>query len=354
MVFTSDASAINANYVAQAGSGAVSPSGFNDSTATETLTCPSGANCRNAIRAFNIDDLKVALRNAFSSIADGGEYASARGTVVDRVYSLAAVAGTPYTANSPIQRYATTLDVVLQSNFAMPGFKGLLRAYRADPSGTGVLAWEAGANLNARVSGTMGAVGLYPGHSRGRRRDLLGRIHCRAARRLGARSEVQPSTSAKIRRRIFTTERNGVNPAIVPLWPPTTDSAGVAPSDTVTYPPGRLDGSAADSVGLAIGGLTFADLQTTFDACEGFAAHIPADCTRCPTKQLGRAMKEAREITLAFTAGAEVPEGPHGCASPRRRRGGPLQGAVLGARRVRGDAGDRGPTGRRPAGRALP
>ncbi len=58
-------------------------------------------------------------------------------------------------------------------------------------------------------------------------------------------------------------------------------------------------------MGLAIGGLTFADLQTTFEACTGFAAQIPADCTTA-AKQLGRAMKEAREIILAFTAGAEV------------------------------------------------
>jgi hypothetical protein len=305
VVFTSDASAINANYVAQAGSGAVSPSGFNDSTASETLSCPSGANCRNAIRAFNIDDLKVALRNAFSSIANSGEYASARGTVVDRVYEFAAVAGTPYTANDPVQRYATSLDVVLQSNFAMPGFRGLLRAYRADPSGTGVLAWEAGANLNARVSGTMGAVSC-PGIPAGGVAACSGE-YTFAELHGGSvpGPKYTPSTSARIRRRIFTTERNGVNPAIVPLWPPTTDNAGVAPSDTVIYPPGKLDGSAADGVGLAIGGLTFADLQTTFDACEGFAAQIPADCTD-PAKQLGRAMKEAREIILAFTAGAEV------------------------------------------------
>ena len=40
VVFTSDASAINANYVAQAGSGAVSPSGWNDSTASRDPHLP--------------------------------------------------------------------------------------------------------------------------------------------------------------------------------------------------------------------------------------------------------------------------------------------------------------------------
>jgi hypothetical protein len=304
VVFTNDASALVSNYYAQAGSGATSPSAFTN--ASETLGCESGASCRNAFRATSLDELKQALRDAFSSIANTGEYASARGTVVDDVYEFAATAGTPYTANDPQQRYATSLPVTLQSNIWMPGFRGLLRAYRTTTSGTSVLAWEAGAKLNARVSGTMGAVNC-PGIPAATTPVCPGEYTFQQL--YGSSStppKYTPSTSALIRRRIFTTAGNGVNPAIVPLWPPDTGSTGVAPSDTVTYPPGSLDGSAVDNVGLGIGGMTFADLQTEFEACTGGdPSRIPADCAD-PTKQLALAMKEAREMILAYTAGADV------------------------------------------------
>jgi hypothetical protein len=115
-----------------------------------------------------------------------------------------------------------------------------------------------------------------------------------------------PKSTAKIRRRIFTTSRNGISPANVPLWPPTTGAGGVAPSDTTTYPAGALDGSFANQTGLAIGGMTLADLQTNYKACQG--TNLPTDCTSAATTatQTKRALKEAREIILAYTAGAVV------------------------------------------------
>ena len=304
VVFTNDASARVSNYYAQAGSGATSASGF--SNASETLGCESGASCRDAIRASTLDDLKLALRNAFSSIANTGEYASSRGTVIDDVYEFAATAGTPYTANDPQQRYATSMPVVFQSNLSMPGFEGRLRAYRTTTAGTTVLAWEAGAKLNARVSGSMGTVNC-PGIPSATAAVCPGEYtFAQLYGTSGTAPKYTPSTTAKIQRRIFTTARNGVNPTIVPLWPPDTTSSGVAPSDTTLYPPGSLDGSSANGVGLGIGDLTFTDLQTQFEACTGGdPARIPADCADV-TKQTARALKEAREILLAFTAGADV------------------------------------------------
>jgi len=90
------------------------------------------------------------------------------------------------------------------------------------------------------------------------------------------------------------------------LWPPTTDDAGVAPSNTTTYPPGSLDGAKILEWGLGIGDLDFADLQAEYLACTAsVATSLHADCSN-PAKQTGRARKEAREIILAFTAGAKL------------------------------------------------
>jgi hypothetical protein len=310
VVYTNDASARVSNYVAQAGSGGVSTTGW--SNTSETLGCSTGASCRNAIRATNIDDLKLGLRDAFSSIANSGEYAAARGTVVDTVFEYAALAGTSATAYNAATRYTTTLPVVLQSNISMPGFEGRLRAYRSSGT-TPVLLWEAGAKLNARVRGTMGTVSC-PGVPSATATTCSGE-YTFAQLHGGSSSgppKYTPATTALIQRRIITTVSNGVKPQVVPLWPPPTTPFGspslaaVAPSDTTLYPPGLLDGSAADGVGLGIGGLTFADLQTVFEACTGGdPARIPADCADA-TKQVARATKEAREITLAFTAGADV------------------------------------------------
>ncbi|HEY8148769.1 MAG TPA: hypothetical protein VIK51_07665, partial [Vicinamibacteria bacterium] len=147
-----------------------------------------------------------------------------------------------------------------------------------------------------------------------------------------------PANDARIHRRVFTTARNGVFPyptsfgepfspstaqTPVPLWPPTTTGTGaVAPSDTATYPAGVVD------AGLGISALTFDDLQIRFGACLGVNA--PAACTfdpANPTFQTLQARKEAREMILAWMAGARVVQAADGL--PRRVASGAKAGEIL-------------------------
>jgi hypothetical protein len=205
--------------------------------------------------------------------------------------ALASVNGaTPkiYNPDDPVSRYGSNYPVTVRSTFTMPTFDGQLRAYNSS-SATPI--WDAGQVLKTNVLNVMGAS-----------QWTFAQLH-------GGSSVAPtfiPSATAKIRRRIFTTSRNGVGPANMPLWPPTTNDTGVAPSVTTSYPAGALDGSAASNTGLAIGGLTLAQLKTQFKACTG--SNLPADCLAAATaaKQLGRSLKESREIILAYLAGAKV------------------------------------------------
>ena len=92
------------------------------------------------------------------------------------------------------------------------------------------------------------------------------------------------------------------------LWPP---DAAVDPAVSGnTYPAGSLDAA------LGIASLTFAQLQTQFGACrkstDAGSGTLPGDCTvtsGSPPRQEQIARKEAREMILAFTAGADVVRG---------------------------------------------
>jgi hypothetical protein len=296
VAYTSDANANTADYIGLAGSGAVSSVNW-DWTIRETwpsgntVTCPAGATCRKAVRANNITQLRDELRKIFGSIASEGEFASARGTVTDDVYEYVALASTPTVplqASDARTRYAASFPIVLQSNIRMPGYQGVLKAFRSGVVGP---TWEAGQALKNRID-----LGIGTGEW------TFAELHGGAA----VAPKYTPNVGAKIRRRVFTTERNGVAPAIQPLWPPTT---GVAPDDP-TNPPGTFDGSNALGTGLGIGDLTFDELRDQFAACKGVVPgsvplDVPPDCLDAAL-QLGRARREARERILAYVAGAQV------------------------------------------------
>ncbi|MEO5763205.1 MAG: hypothetical protein ABIR28_12940, partial [Vicinamibacteria bacterium] len=136
-------------------------------------------------------------------------------------------------------------------------------------------------------------------------------------------------STAKIKRRIFTTTQNGVNPNYnvanlldptgnaaalawtrVSLWPPSvgsTDNLFVAPDATGT--------GAAPIRGILDTAMGFDALTTVArvqlavpGACQGtVAADIHPDCTSLTAGvPLARAKREAREIVLAYLAGAMV------------------------------------------------
>jgi hypothetical protein len=142
-----------------------------------------------------------------------------------------------------------------------------------------------------------------------------------------------------LKRRIFATARNGVfsgasqqaatdGGPVVPLWPPSQTNPGVDPvKGATTYAAGALD------LGLGISTMTYAQLQSTFGACmlsaSDTSTSVPADCatTNMPLAT-DYARKEAREMILAFTAGAQavrdaagIPRRLNNLASPTTRRG---------------------------------
>jgi hypothetical protein len=301
IAFGGAASIARANWIAWGGSGlntAAAGFAWSDTTGTAAQQAAVQAKrdacvtCEDALTATNAQELEDAIQASINRGVGAGEFSSqSQGSITDSVFEYVALASTvgppakTFDPLDPITRFGSNFPVTVRSTFTMPTFDGQLKAYQA---GTVTPIWDAGQLLKTNVLNVIGAS-----------QWTFAQLHGGSS----AAPAYIPSTNAKIRRRIFTTSRNGVNPANVPLWPPTTTDTGVAPSNTTTYPAGSLDGSAAAKTGLAIGGLTFAQLQTQFKACLG--TNLPADCS-VAAKQVGRATKEAREIILAFTAGAKV------------------------------------------------
>ena len=290
--FGAGADLTRSNWIAWGGSGLgegwTTPT-FNWTTATNaTLQTARDAcvTCEDALTASTSSELEAALQAAIDKGSSIGEFSSqSQGSVTDSVFEYVGRVGIdPLTVN----RFNSSFDITVRSTFLMPNFEGQLKAYDS----TGAVVWDAGQKLKTNVLNVVNTGGPYS----------FAQLH-------GGSSVAPtfiPAATAKIRRRIFTTSRNGVGPVgNIPLWPPTTTDTGVAPSTTTTYPPGSLDGTSA-TTGLGFTQLTFAELKAQFLACDGsVAADIHADCADA-TKQLGRARKEAREIILAFTAGAKL------------------------------------------------
>ena len=174
----------------------------------------------------------------------------------------------------------------------MPSFKGQLKAFQND-SGNVALKWNAGTKLFNRVSTPLSTCNEGSG---------------------GAVGECKFSTLlTRIDRRIYTTSRNGVFGATIGnltdlvwlngngnrtnLWPA---SAAVAPTSDAGA--GSLD--AALGLPLTNDDPTFAQLQTTYQACLG--APLPASCTGAQPLKTQRARREAREMILAYMAGAKL------------------------------------------------
>ena len=308
------------NNIAQAGSGG-----------TATAGVWSGG--QNAYTAQNITDLVNQMNAIISQSSTSGEFSDTQ-TVTESVFELAATAGVD--PRDPSVRYNKTVPLLMQSTFEMAGFVGHLNAFRNN-GGTSLQVWDAGDKLCQRITGfgatttppakcnvPAGAAGSAPnvatmGNGRFNFAELVGANG-------GAPNYLQ--TTGRLRRLIFTTTRNGVFPyayassnvanatvqqpsdagPVVPVWPP---SSGVDPSGA-KFPAGVLD------TALGLSSLTFTQLQTTFGACVKSALDtsvtLPAGCSG--SFQLGAAAQEAREMILAYTAGAQVVRDSAG--KPRR------------------------------------
>lgn len=265
VAFTDGAGVAEANTIARAGSGGTSTDGF------ATVTCPTGVPCRNAYVATSLSALKDALNQALSIVTTGGVF-SATPSVFDAIPEyVASVPSSTFSPLDPVTRYNASAFRSYRASFDANGFKGFMKAF--DSNGA-IAGWEAGAKLLTRVSATLKTTN---------------------------QTFAQIVSGNQIQRRIFTTSRNGVTPTLVNLWRAT------AGPDVAVNPSGVAVGSLDEPLFRRADGTTMvlADLQAPpLLACLG--SNRPADCTGTVGQQTSRSFKEAREMILAYVAGADV------------------------------------------------
>lgn len=248
-------------------------------------------NQRDAFTALTAEQLADALTQALNEVVAVGTF-SASQSVTEGVFEYAALV-TGKSPLDPTSRYDAEVPTTVQPSFAMPNFVGGLKAYQNDNATTAV--WDASAKLLARANFS----GCASGGS------------CRLDELIGGGSltdaSIVRSTDTKVlKRRIYTTAGNGVNPTRVTLWPPTVNlagsPAGVAPGATLEITAANSPAGLLDKA-LGIDTLTFAQLQSQFKACLG--TNLPSDCGNS-TNRTAVARREAREMILAYLAGAEA------------------------------------------------
>ncbi len=343
ILFGSGASKSRGDWIAYGGSGMTSISAVAYNTASRWATIPTAAqiaacsSCRPAYAAANASDLAAALQDAISFAVGQGEF-SASAPVVSTVFELVKDPDgtTPFvpSAFTPNTRYGQRVNILFQSTWELPEWKGRLFAFRNDgtflpaPGANSLGIWEAGQSLFDRVvvpMRTTAGVGGING------RFTFATLHGGAT--------VSDLTSALIKRRIFTTSRNGVwarsttgdsvtnavfdqgnwsqGTNVVALWPPNqsglnTTVTGVTNIDPAPGTAGPLD----DELGIAA--LSLTQMQG-IGACTGQAVAdagfgvLPTRCTD-PLTQLNETRKEARQIVLAWMAGASLAIGSDGKA----------------------------------------
>ena len=247
------------------------------SAAPTTAQRNACSSCVDAFSATNLDELTAALQAAIN-LGQTGAFADR--AVISQVYEYGSTPLDPTTwsQQATMVEYQTTWDI--------PGFLGHLRAY-VNQSDAALQQWDAGAQLMARVTIT-----ASPGAT-------FAQLHG------GATDANVGGSSAMIKRRIYTTSGNGNNGNYAPanilgdqatmrvaLWPP---ASGIDPASGA----GTFD----TELGL-MAYTTPASLQTSFGACLG--TPLPAGCSGTTAQQVDQGRKEAREMILAYMAGARV------------------------------------------------
>ena len=284
---------------------------------------PLKANCKTCTDAFIAPD-PVTLANQLQSIIDqgasDGEF-SAQQSITESVYEYLdpnVLIGTPpraFDALDPATRFGAIYPTRFITSFTLPGFNGQLKAYQNDGAGNTVLLWSAGDKLRDLVSTAMLPCGGTGGAGAG---------ECTFG-------QIAGSGTGAIKRRVYSTDRNGVYPVTpdslidaatgaapanrVQLWPP---QATVAPNSYTTE--GILD----VELGLPPDSATnptaeFTSLQTQYRACLG--TNLPAACTSAtPLTRMQAARREARDMILAFMAGG-APVSSTGITGVKRSSG---------------------------------
>jgi hypothetical protein len=325
-------------------------------TESTTNITTKRALCETCVDAFIAPDaatLKSQLQGIIDQGASDGDF-NAQQSITESVYEyvhLAATATVLFDAAKPGLRYRAIVPTRFVSSFSLPGFKGQQRAYQNDGSGGSVERWSAGAKLRSQVATAMVSGDLFTSgcdttaEGGGPGECAFNQLHG------GADDTNIRTSSARIKRRIYTTSGNGVFPYTVAklidgtatdnatstgrvaLWPPTTpgllpssltdnsaqnyDGAlGLPPDAPTGFPPNPVDPKCdpADTRPIATPKKAYDVcwlewLQDRFQACRG--SNLPSACTDSSiTVKLAAARREAREIALAFLAGAATVPDP--------------------------------------------
>jgi hypothetical protein len=315
VAFGSGASATRADWIAYGGSGMVrATTGTGGAirwasapTATDVANCST---CQKALIAATAADLGRLLQIAIDQGQTVGVFSDQQ-SVTESIFELVYKAPGSYNPRDVDLRYKVTVPILLQSTFVMPDFAGRLKAFRRS-GGASIQEWDAGDRLFDRVVTNGMGTGLWTFD------ELRGGSSSTESTML--------SSTAKIKRRIFSAARNGVygvtvanlldgvQPNRVTLWPP---DPAIDPTAFATV--GTFD----DEMGIAA--LTFTDLKNEFLACtSAVPADLPTECTAANGPTSGRARKEARQIMLAYMAGAELVK-QNNLALRRTTIGKPLQ-----------------------------
>ena len=315
--FGSGGSVNRLNWIAWGGSGMTRPTTTQNhfsrvptDTVTRWVDAPASAaaagcvTCRDALMAPDPDTLKAVLFSIINQGAKQGAF-SAQQSVGESVFEFVDEVTPPagqdaLDPRNADNRYQGVVPVRFESNFTLPGFEGHLRAITADNAGTSaVVRWEAGQKLFSKITAGMSACSASA-------QCTFPQLHA------GATDLNIDSSSAAIKRRVYTTVRNGVFTATVDnlttstwvrtqgtsgdrvaVWPPSTNSSGVAPAGLT---PGLLDGP------MGLSTMTLTQLQSTpHFACLG--TPLPAACS---SSALAQSRREVREMILAFLVGARV------------------------------------------------
>jgi hypothetical protein len=354
VAFGAGASKARADWIAWGGSGMVRTlTTVNGETSWGTIPTQAMrdacSTCVDAFLAPDPDTLKTVLETVINQGASSGEF-TAQQSLTDSIFELAGdvpqgAAPNPWSPMNPRNRYDPLVPHRFASTFTLPLFTGQIKAYTQggpdsltipgatcqepidvaptgpgpeDIPGTACRRWSANDKLVTRV--TSGMAAACPAASAAG----VAASECNFGRlwNNATDSNIGSLSGVGIRRRIYTTSQNGVfgptvdqliqgvSPYRITLWPPQTASIAVPVAPASNTQQGLFDaelGLPLDSV--ANPATAFADLRTKFKACKGTS--LPASCPAMSVTsgfslaQMQRARREAREMILAFLAGAQ-------------------------------------------------
>ncbi len=310
-----------ANWIARAGSG-----GHVESDGT--VTCPVGdpaRPCRDAFTASNEEELQRVLSAALELTVGSAELSASPATLAT-VFELGPLVDATVDPDDPNTRYNARVNVLYQATVEMPSWSGHFYAYLNDgsfqpvgsdnPSGI----WDAAETMHESLKAGM----LDDVTGRGANSFTFEELHD------GATPKDIRTSNARIKRRVFTshpTDGSGLSvynrnfprtaeadydsssaqgTNVVSLWPPTSD--GLRAQGIVIDPDEGIVGPLDEALGLTT--KTIANLELDLKACLFSPTSGGAPSASCQSanasERLAAAKKEARQMILAFVAGARV------------------------------------------------